>query len=105
MYITIPISSQLDLLPALAHIIACYSMRIEPVDFFLHVKSLLCRHCPDGMILSVQLEIGSDNPMVVFKVLPTPVPLFPTDRHLLKIHIDHSKPESLGLCEYIVESI
>ena len=99
---TIQISSQMDLLPVLSYIIDCYGMKIKPVDFFLHVKELLCRYCPDGLVSSVQLELGTDNPTVLFKILPTPVPLFPTGNHLLKIHVDHSKPESLGFCEYII---
>ena len=101
MYMTMPIYSQMDLLPALSYIIDCYGMEIKPVDFFLHVKALLCQYCPDGLVSAVQLELGADAPTILFKVLPTPMPLFPTGNHLLKIHIDHSKPESLGHCEYM----
>lgn len=98
---SIPVSSQSDLISALDFVIEYYALPMLPVELFVVIKLCLCHCCPDGYVVEVKFEDKeSPSPKVGFKVVPSRIPLFPSENRYLCARVDDSTIKGLADFEY-----
>ena len=99
--ISIPVSTQADLLSALVFIKDYYQIPGSPADIFLIIKSFQCGKCPDGRVVEIRLDSKEkQNPQVCFKIMPPTFPRLPSENHYLYAKVDKDFFRGLRDFEY-----